>query len=126
MSWQRGDYLQGDVIAGGEALVDRSQGRLFDVPDALVDVVDGGVALPLPRSFIPGGRREGQSDMVCPLSRGEPGSACSNSQVPPPLRRSERRYSPSTNTACYLQGNSTKTIKGPSDKPHMSSCASRN
>lgn len=46
-------YLQGDVVSAGQTLTHGGEGHLLDVPDALVDAVDGLVTLPLPRGLVP-------------------------------------------------------------------------
>ncbi len=46
-------YLQRDVISAGQTLTHGGEGHLLDVPDALVDAVDGLVTLPLPRGLVP-------------------------------------------------------------------------
>ncbi len=46
-------YLQRDVISAGQTLTHGGERHLLDVPDALVDAVDGLVTLPLPRSLVP-------------------------------------------------------------------------
>lgn len=46
-------YLHRDVVPRGQALADGRQGGLLDVPDAPVDAIDGVVAFPLPRGFVP-------------------------------------------------------------------------
>lgn len=46
-------YLHRDVVPRGQALADCRQGGLLNVPDAPVDAIDGVVAFPLPRGFVP-------------------------------------------------------------------------
>lgn len=46
-------YLQRDVVSAGQTLTHGGEGHLLDVPDALVDAVDGLVTLPLPRGLVP-------------------------------------------------------------------------
>ena len=48
-----GPHLHGDVVAAGQGQVHGGQRGVLDVPDALVDVVDGVVALPLAWGFVP-------------------------------------------------------------------------
>lgn len=46
-------YLHRDVVPRGQALADGRQRGLLNVPDAPVDAIDGVVAFPLPRGFVP-------------------------------------------------------------------------
>lgn len=46
-------YLEGDVVSAGQTLTYSGEGHLLNVPDALVDAVDGLVTLPLPRGLVP-------------------------------------------------------------------------
>lgn len=46
-------YLEGDVVSAGQTLTHGNEGHLLNVPDALVDAVDGLVTLPLPRGLVP-------------------------------------------------------------------------
>lgn len=48
-----GTHFHGDIISAGQGLSHGGQGSLLNVSDALIDVIDGVIALSLSRRFVP-------------------------------------------------------------------------
>lgn len=48
-----GTHFHGDIISAGQGLSNRGEGSLLNVSDALIDVIDGVIALSLSRCFVP-------------------------------------------------------------------------